>query len=147
MKKRVELLFMKNKKGSEDLLLYHIIKIIIVVMFLVLISLFVSRTGQGAISLEQSYAKNIALLIDASRPVTDLKINMDDAMALAEQNGVDRKEVVTIKGNIVTVKLSKKGGYEYTFFNDYDVTAYPDIGDKNYIIKINGYLENEAIEE
>ena len=147
MKKRVELFFMKNKKGSEDLLLYHIIKIIIVVMFLVLISLFVSRTGQGAISLEQSYAKNIALLIDASRPVTDLKINMDDAMALAEQNGVDRKEVVTIKGNIVTVKLSKKGGYEYTFFNDYDVTAYPDIGDKNYIIKINGYLENEAIEE
>ena len=147
MEKGVDFFLIKNKRGGEELLLDTVVEIILVVMFLVLILVYLYGTGNGAIVLEQSYAKNIALLIDASRPVTNMKLNMEDAMDLAEQNGVDRKEIVTIEGNVVTVKLSKNGGYEYSFFNNYDVTAYPDVGDKNYIIKINGYLENENVEE
>jgi len=94
----------------------------------------------GAVILEQSYSKNIALLIDASTPVMDMKLNMDKAFDLAEKNKIPRDEIVQIENNIVTVRLSQKGGYSYSFFNDVDVSAYADIyPNKNYIIKINGY--------
>jgi len=102
--------------------------------------LFLYRQGNGAIVLEQSYAKNIALLVDTGRPIMEMKLNMEDAINLAEKNGLKREEIVKITGNTVTVKLSDKGGYSYSFFNNVDVTAYPDIPtEKNYIIKINGY--------
>jgi len=90
--------------------------------------------------LEQSYAKNIALLIDSAKPVTEIKLNMEDAFALAEKNGVKSEDIVKINENVVTVRLSDKGGYQYSFFNDVDATTYPDISpNKNCIIKINGY--------
>jgi hypothetical protein len=98
------------------------------------------RQASGASVLEQSYAKNIALLIDEGRPVTEMKLNMQDAFDLAKSNGINREDIVKITGNIVTVKLTSKGGYQYSFFNNADVTVYPDVyPEKNYIIKINGY--------
>jgi hypothetical protein len=102
--------------------------------------LFLFRQGNGAIVLEQSYAKNIVLLIDSAKPIMEMKINMEDAMDLAEKNGIGRNEIVKINANVVTVKLTEKGGYKYSFFNDVDVTVYPDVSpEKNYIIKINNY--------
>jgi len=127
-----------KKRGT--ILLENIIFIILNLVFLTILILFLFRQGSGAIVLEQSYAKNIALLVDSAKPITEMKLNMEDAMNLAEKNGVAREEIVKINGNVVTVKLSSKGGYQYSFFNSVDVTAYPDVSpEKNYIIKINGY--------
>lgn len=129
---------MKEKRGT--ILVENVIFIILNLVFITILILFLLKQGSGAIVLEQSYAKNIALLIDSSKPVMEMKLNMEDAMDLAEKNGVSREEIVKINGNIVKVKLSAKGGYEYSFFNVVDVTAYPDVApEKNYIIKINGY--------
>ena len=128
----------KNKSGT--ILIENVIFIVLNILFLVILILFLYRQGNGAIVLEQSYAKNIALLIDSAKPITEMKLNMDDAFILAQKNGVKPEDIVKITGNIVTVKLSDKGGYEYSFFNNVDVTTYPDISpNKNYIIKINGY--------
>jgi hypothetical protein len=129
---------MKNKRGT--ILVENVIFIILNVLFLTILILFLYRQGNGAVVLEQSYAKNIALLIDSAKPVTEMKLNMKDAFNIAEKNGINREDIVKINDNIVTVKLSDKGGYEYSFFNNVDVTTYPDISpNKNYIIKINGY--------
>lgn len=128
----------KNRRGT--ILIENIIFIILNLAYLSILVLFLFRQGNGAIALEQSYAKNIALLIDSSKPVMEMKLNMEDAMNLAEKNGIAIEDIVKIAGNIITVKLSSKGGYEYSFFNEVDVTAYPDVSpEKNYIIKINGY--------
>jgi hypothetical protein len=127
-----------NKKGT--ILIENVIFIVLNILFLVILILFLYRQGNGAVVLEQSYAKNIALLIDSAKPITEMKLNMDDAFALAEKNGVKPEEIVKINGNIITVRLSDKGGYDYSFFNNVNVTAYPDISpNNNYIIKINGY--------
>ena len=127
-----------NKSGT--ILIENVIFIVLNILFLVILILFLYRQGNGAIVLEQSYAKSIALLIDSAKPITEMKLNMDDAFILAQKNGVKPEDIVKITGNIVTVKLSDKGGYEYSFFNNVDVTTYPDISpNKNYIIKINGY--------
>lgn len=133
---------MKKKMGKrgEDTLLENIIFIILNLVYLAALVFFLSKQGSGVIILEQSYAKNIALLIDSSKPVMEMRLNMEDAMKLAEKNGIAREDIVKIDGNIVRVKLSEKGGYEYSFFNNVDVTAYPDVSpEKYYIIKINGY--------
>lgn len=128
----------KNKQGK--ILLENVIFIVLNLAFITILALFLFKQGSGAIILEQSYAKNIALLIDSSKPIMEMKINMEDAMNLAEKNGIGREEIVKINDNIVTVKLSEKGGYEYSFFNNVDVSVYPDVfEEKNYIIKINKY--------
>lgn len=130
---------MKNKKGS-DLLQQYVIFILLNLVFLVILLTFLYSRGNGAIVLEESYSKNIALLIDASTPVMEMKINMDKAFDLADSKGISRDEIVKIENNSVTVKLTADSGYTYNFFNDVDVTAYADVyPNKNYIIKINGY--------
>lgn len=128
----------KNRGGT--ILVENVIFIVLNILFIAILILFISKQGSGAVVLEQSYAKNIALLIDSAKPVTEMKLNMNDAIDLAEKNGISRENIVKISGNIVIVKLSEKGGYEYSFFNNVDATAYPDVyPEKNYIIKINGY--------
>jgi hypothetical protein len=127
-----------KKKGT--ILVENVIFIVLNILFLTILILFLYRQGNGAVVLEQSYAKNIALLIDSAKPITEMKLNMDDAFTLAGKNGVNPEDIVKINGNIITVKLSDKGGYQYSFFNNVDVTVYPDVSpNKNYIIKINGY--------
>ncbi len=130
-----------KKRGT--ILVENVIFIVLNLLFLSILMLFLFRQGSGAVLLEQSYSKNIALLIDSAKPVMDLKLNMQDAFELAEKNGVAREEIVKIIGNSVSVKLSPEGGYQYSFFNDVDVSVYPDIfPNQNYLIKINGYREN-----
>ena len=129
---------MKKKKGQ--MVVSNVIFIVLNLLFLSILTLFIYKQGNGAIVLEQSYAKNIALLIDSAKPITEMKLNMKDAFELAEKNGISREEIVTINENLITVKLTENSGYDYSFFNNVDVTVYPDlISENNYIIQINGY--------
>jgi len=130
----------KNKKAGSDILQPYVIFIVLNLIFMSVLLFFISSKINGVSVLEESYAKNIALLIDASTPVLEMKLNMEDAFNLAEKNKILRDEIVKIENNSVTVKLSATSGYTYNFFNDADVTAYADIyPSKNYLIKINGY--------
>ena len=129
----------KDKKGS-DLLQQYVIFIVLNLIFMSILIFFISSKINGVSVLEESYAKNIALLIEASTPVMEMKLEMGNAFDLAEEKNIARDEIVKIENNSVTVKLSATSGYTYGFFNDVDVTAYADIyPSKNYLIKINGY--------
>lgn len=120
----------------------NIIFIILNLLFLIILVLFIARQGGGAIVLEQSYAKQIALLVDSAKPVMIINLNMDKAKKLADKNKIDFSEVVKINGNIVTVKLSERGGYSYSFFNDVDVTAFPGVREGVYTFTINEEIKN-----
>ena len=123
-----------EKRGT--ILVENIIFIILNLLFLSILILFLIKQGSGAVLLEQSYAKQIALLIDAGEPGMIMKINMDKAKKLADKNGIDFEEVVKINENIVTIKLSEKSGYSYSFFNDVEVfLPYPD--GEYYILNID----------
>ena len=130
-----------NKKGT--LLAQNVIFILLNLLFLAIVILFLAKQGSGAIVLEQSYAKNIALLIDSAKPVRVMKLNMEQGFELARKNNVDEGDMVQINGNVVTVKLSEKGGYDYSFFNDVEVSEYPidDIESNMHLIKVNGYKD------
>ena len=122
----------------------NVIFIILNVLFLAILILFLLRQGQGAILLEQSYAKQIALFIDSAKPGMTIILDMGKAKDLAEKNGLAFEDIVIIANNIVTVKLSEDGGYSYSFFNNVDVgNPYPDNSDPenidSYVFVIGGY--------
>ena len=60
---------------------------------------------------------------------------------IADGNEVEFSNVVKISGNVVNVRLSEKGGYQYSFFNDVSANAYPEKENGeytgNYIFTIN----------
>jgi len=122
----------------------NVIFIILNILFLAILILFLLKQGQGAVLLEQSYAKQIVLLIDSAKPGMIIILDMSKAKDLAEKNGLEFKDIVTKTDNIITVKLSEKGGYSYSFFNDVDVgNPYPDTSDpenvNSYVFVIWGY--------
>lgn len=125
---------MKNKRG--EILVENVIFIALNLIFLTILILFLfSRMGSAAV-LEEKYAKQIALIIDSSKPVMEIHLNMEDAIKKAEKEKWNEK-IVKITNNIVTVKLREEGnGYSYSFFNDVDVTTYP-LDDKIYFIVID----------
>ncbi|MBU4069721.1 MAG: hypothetical protein KJ646_01955 [Nanoarchaeota archaeon] len=130
-------------KKRGNILTENIIFIILNLVFFTILILFVFKQGAGAIILEQSYAKQIALLIDSSQPSMLLKLNMEKAKKLAEKNGIPFEDVVQIKNNIIQIKLSKNSGYTYSFFNNVDVSP-PYVSEEvYYIFSINNYNQNE----
>ena len=124
---------MYNKRG--EVLVENIIFIVLNLLFLTILMLFLLRQGDGAIVLEQSYAKNIVLLIDSAKPVMEIQLNMEKAKEVAKKNNVNFEDIVKIEDNLIIVKLSEKGGYSYSFFNDVEATAYPK--DEFYVFIIN----------
>ena len=132
-----------RKRGS--LLMENFVFIALNLIFLTLLILFLIKQGQGAVVLEQTYAKEVALLIDSAKPETTMLLNIEKGKKIAEKNNVDIEEIIEIdsENHIVTAKLSEKGGYSYSFFNDVDATAYPDKTNPqeivNYVIKVNSY--------
>jgi len=124
----------KSKRGT--ILAENIIFIVLNLIFLTILIIFLfSKMGDAAV-LEERYAKQIALIIDSAKPVMEIHLNMEDAIKEASKEKWEG-DIVTIQENIVKVKLREKGGYSYSFFNDVDVTAYPDINGEGYILTIN----------
>lgn len=126
-----------KKRGT--ILAENVIFIVLNLIFLAILILFLAKQGGGVIIVEQTYAKQVALLIDSAKPGMTIRLNMEKVKKLTDKNKMDFSEAVKINGNVVSVKLTKDSGYEYSFFNDVDASVYPDVDNINYIIKINKY--------
>lgn len=131
---------MVNKKGN--ILVENVIFIILNLMFLSMLILFLWNQGTGDSLVEETYSKEIALLIDSAKPVMEIKLNVDILKEKAEENGFDFSKAVVVKDNFVNVKLSSEGGHKYSFFKDVDVRAFPEENELNeytgnYIFTIN----------
>src|SRR3989344_9126361 len=99
-----------NRKGT--ILLENIIFIILNLVFLTILIIFVfSKMGSTAV-LEERYAKQIALMIDAAKPEMEIHLNVEDALEKAKDENYDG-EIIQINENVVRVQLREKGGYEY----------------------------------
>ncbi len=120
-----------NKRGN--ILTENIIFIILNFIFLSILIVFIfSQTGSAA-RLEEQYAKQIALMIDASEPGMILTLDVERAIREAGDNY--KKEFIFIEDNLVRVQLREKGGYTYSYFKDYNVNPYPKVGGK-YVFTI-----------
>jgi len=129
-----------NKKGN--ILTENIIFIILNLVFLSILVIFLFSKMGGAAVLEEKYAKQIALILDSAEPVMIISLNMEDAIKIANKESRNLNNIISIQDNVVKVQLREKGSYSYSFFNDINVSVYPDISSepvKEYVIFIGGY--------
>ena len=147
IKKRGKTLFTTfnffTKSEKAEILVENIIFILLNIIFISILIFFLFKQSSGAALLEQTYSKQIALMIDSAKPVMEIKLNMEKMQNIAEKNKVDFKEVVSITGNAVNVKLSQKTGYEYSFFNDVEAKAFPETDSENEYTGIYVFTINE----
>ena len=137
-----------NKRGAT-ILTESVIFILLNLLFFSILILFLYNKATGAALLEESYAKQIALLIDSAKPNMVIFLNMENAFIEAEKEKIDFKEIVYISegSNRIVVKLGdgNRKGYVYSFFNNVNIkNYYPDTtkeGERGYIFLIGDYNE------
>ncbi len=134
-----------RKKGQ--ILVENVMFLVLNLIFLSILILFVYSKSGGDAILEEKYAKQIALIIDSAKPEMEIHLNMEDAFREADKNNFDKKNIVSVSGNTVTVKLRGEGGYSYEFFNNvamenvYPIDTDNDKNADSYRIKITGYAK------
>ncbi|MBU0958358.1 MAG: hypothetical protein KKB31_00290 [Nanoarchaeota archaeon] len=116
------------RKKRGEILPETILFIILNLAFITILILFVAKQSGEGILIEQSYAKQISLLIDAVEPNTEVFIDMTDASEIDSVWWEDNYDSsITVDGNIITAKFREKGGYSYSFFNKvvpvFDITS------------------------
>lgn len=111
-----------NKRG--EILVEHVIFIILNLIFLGIMIVFLTNQSSGSIILEEVYSKQIALLIDSSRPGMVMELNMKELYKECKKKNCDFSKIINVSNNHVTVKLTDKGGYNYHFFNNVKVNFY-----------------------
>ena len=113
---------MKSKKAN--ILTENVIFIILNIVFFSIMLLFIYLQSSNVHLDEQEIAKKIALLIDASKSGTEIQINLEEFFDKAGEEGISEARAVVINNekNLVIVKGSEDSFYEYSFFNDVQVS-------------------------
>jgi len=135
MIKRGVLLSLYRNKKAADIILLRIIFLVLNIMFIGSLFFFGFQASTGALVYEQAYAKQIALILDRAKPISQISIDFEDGFELAEKNELDIQSLVKIEDNFVIIKLAKGGGYSFRYFSDYDINSYFD--EESLIITIN----------
>jgi hypothetical protein len=101
-----------------NILTENLIFIILNLFFLIILALLLYQKAGDPAILEEKYAKEIALMLDAARPGMFISIDMQDAVDMAKKEKWQRENIISQQENLITVKLSKNSGYSYSFFNN-----------------------------
>lgn len=135
-----------NRK-AVNLLLENFMFILFIVILVIPVSFNVTKTGSQAVLYEQTYAKQIALIIDKAKVGTNIKLELDTMYKLARKNDY-YGHIVTIdnKKNKVNVKLANGKGYDQYFFNDVDVKWNYEEEGRNLVMNITESSENKIVE-
>lgn len=123
------------KKG-ENLLVGNFIYIVLYLIFILILLFFVTTKSDSASVLEEGYAKQIALMLDAVQPNSVIYFNVEELIAKADEN--KKNDFIQIEGNLVTVQLKGNSGYSYSFFNN-------NIGIVNYYLSKEKGHENDYL--
>lgn len=117
----------KGKKG-ETQLMETVIFVVLNVVFAIVLSVFIFRAAYNAQIYEQSYSKEIALLIDGAKPNTNITLGMFDAIDNYKKyhkqfTGDAIGEIVQLdkQNHLIRINIADKNGYYYRYFSDYDV--------------------------
>lgn len=112
-----------QKREKKGMLYEDIIYLTLNLIFFAVLLMFVvqSKTGKGIY--EESYAKEIALLIDGAKPEMTIFLDMSEGLEIADKNNFDRRNVVEIDNTIkeVRVRLGSQQGYSYGYFSDVNI--------------------------
>ena len=112
--------FKSNRKGMTTLLVL-VVFLVLVFSFVAIMVTFIDYSGSRTLIYEQSYAKQIALIIDNSRPEMAVLLDVSEGLEVAKKQDVDLSKSFVLKDGRVLVDLGRSGGYSYEYFSDYDI--------------------------
>jgi len=124
-------------KGKSGLIESGVIFIILNIIFFILLSVFIFNMSGNELVYEQTYSKQVALIVDSAKPNMSVSIDVTKINEIAKENEKNIEEVFFVdnENNKIIVSLNKKGGYEYRYFSDYNVSLSNDGKYLNIIIK------------
>jgi hypothetical protein len=111
---------MKNKK-AVIMTLETIIFLVLNLIFLVMMLMFAYQQGNRYFVYEESYAKQIALLIDNAKPDMAIMMNIEELVKIAKKENKPLNEMFSIDENNNMVKVKLDRGYGYRYFSNYKV--------------------------
>ena len=109
-----------RKEGT--LLISDLIFLVLALSFAAILFVFIARQTTNTGALEETSAKQIAMLIDSAQPGTTITFFIGDI----SKNSKDYSgEMIRVdhKSRTVSVQLSEKGGYSYGYFYGGDVES------------------------
>lgn len=127
-----------EKKG-DTLILESVIFIVLNLFFIGGLYYFVIHSASGAGIYEQTYAKQIALMIDEAQPNSTILIDMGAGIEIAKENGKDFAGILKIDNQKkeVIVSLDKRSGYSYRYYTGYNIiTKGIENGNVNLIVRV-----------
>ena len=99
---------LKNKKGMEQLYMY-ILYLVIILIVLFSMVYYVNDVSKGKAMEKQLTAKKLALILDVAQPGTKINLN-------SENTEIEKKEK-----KIYIHNKGEKQGYEYFIYNPYNI--------------------------
>ena len=113
-----------NIRGEGgELLQWNIAFFIIEAIFFVIMMVWIGWFNDGIGITEDLYAKEIVHIINEADPGQTVAFDVTGLVKIADKENVGRSDIFTIDNvnNVITVKLSRKTGTSFKFFNDVDV--------------------------
>lgn len=111
-----------NKRG-DTLVIETVTFTLFNLIFFIGMLFYIYNAGNQNSILEQTYAKQIALLVDNAKPDMAILININDIKEVAVNNNYPLDKIFSVdkQTNMIKVSLGRGGGYSYSYFSDYDV--------------------------
>ncbi len=98
---------------------------------------FVSSSSNNSLLYEQIYAKEIALFLDSAKPGMEIILNFDKGFDIAEGNNRKTNLVkIDEENNEIHVALRSSGGYNMTYFTNYNITLVENSKQKWIYLKV-----------
>ncbi len=142
-----------NKKA--DVALINVIMFLVLnLIFVLALFVFIDYVGSRALIYEQSYAKQIALIIDNAKPDMVVSLDVSDGLEVAKKTENDFSNAFELKQGRIYVDLGKGGGYSYEYFTNYKIDLNlqgdellisiqeKEVSDENVVGVTNGGVEN-----
>lgn len=114
----------KVGKRGQSLVASEVIFVVLNLTVLIVLFLAVSYTSTPDPLYEEAYAKEIALLLDGSKPGTILTLDMTEMYQIALNNNAPMIVEIDCERNSVLVKATNGNGYKFDFFTDLDKCDY-----------------------
>jgi hypothetical protein len=122
-----------SKKASV-ITLEEFVFFLLNIIFIIMLVAFVFVTGQRYFIYEETYSKQIAILIDNAKPDMSILLNVKDAVDIAKKQNKPLDQIFKINEKTRKVQVSLgQGGYAYSYFSNYSV----DLRLDNDILTIN----------
>lgn len=115
---------MNRKAKIGDIVMDNVIYLILLVIFFVAMLTFVNSKMNGAVIWEDYYAKEIAQIIDMSKPGDIITLDVQSATEIAYKNKIADFEEIFLFDNFnneVCVKLSRGKASCFSYFSNVDV--------------------------